>query len=172
MLTVAGAGARIAFVTQRMSAPRGRLVFTPPEITGRPTGAVVTPVPDRSTRRSSITHVALRRVFHLLRLSIYHPHSARQFATERGAESSSPRKCGKDQRSTAVLAASEEHTAGFDRFSLPNVRCLRCDHVGYVLNNLNRGLGLPDSYPFILTPRVIDKIVFVQRTVFEAKVTE
>jgi hypothetical protein len=53
-----------------------------------------------------------------------------------------------------------------------NVRCLRCDHVGYVLNNLNRGLGLPDSYPFILTPRVIDKIVFVQRTVFEAKVTE
>jgi hypothetical protein len=42
--------------------------------------------------------------------------------------------------------------------------------LAYVLNNLNRGLGLPDSYPFILTPPVIEKIAFVHRTVSEAKV--
>jgi hypothetical protein len=26
----------------------------------------------------------------------------------------------------------------------------------YVLNNLNRGLGLPDGYPFVLSPAVVD----------------
>jgi hypothetical protein len=41
--------------------------------------------------------------------------------------------------------------------------------LAYVLNNLNRGLGLPDSYPFVLTPRVIEKIAFVHRTILEAQ---
>ncbi len=31
----------------------------------------------------------------------------------------------------------------------------------YVLNNLNRGLGLPDGYPFVLSPPTIDKLRFV-----------
>lgn len=31
----------------------------------------------------------------------------------------------------------------------------------YVLNNLTRGLGLADSYPFVLSARVIDKLRFV-----------
>ena len=31
----------------------------------------------------------------------------------------------------------------------------------YVLNNLNRGLGLSDSYPFVLSPPVIDKLRFI-----------
>jgi hypothetical protein len=31
----------------------------------------------------------------------------------------------------------------------------------YVLNNLNRGLGLPDGYPFILPTPAIDKLRFV-----------
>jgi len=31
----------------------------------------------------------------------------------------------------------------------------------YVLNNLNRGLGLPDAYPFVLSPSAIDKLRFV-----------
>jgi hypothetical protein len=31
----------------------------------------------------------------------------------------------------------------------------------YVLNNLNRGLGLPDGYPFVLSPVVADKLRFV-----------
>lgn len=37
--------------------------------------------------------------------------------------------------------------------------------LAYVINNLNRGLGLPDSYPFVLTPAVIGKIAFVHRTI-------
>jgi hypothetical protein len=35
----------------------------------------------------------------------------------------------------------------------------------YVLNNLNRGLGLPDSYPFVLSTMAIDKLRFVHATV-------
>lgn len=35
----------------------------------------------------------------------------------------------------------------------------------YVLNNLNRGLGLRDGYPFILSPPAIDKLRFVHETV-------
>jgi hypothetical protein len=31
----------------------------------------------------------------------------------------------------------------------------------YALNNLNRGLGLPDGYPFVLSPPAIDKLRFV-----------
>jgi hypothetical protein len=33
--------------------------------------------------------------------------------------------------------------------------------VTYVLNNLNRGLGLPDAYPFVLSTPVLDKLRFV-----------
>lgn len=35
----------------------------------------------------------------------------------------------------------------------------------YVLNNLNRGLGLPDGYPFVLAPTAIDKLRFVHETI-------
>jgi hypothetical protein len=35
----------------------------------------------------------------------------------------------------------------------------------YVLNNLNRGLGLPDGYPFVLSTPAIDKLRFVHETV-------
>jgi len=35
----------------------------------------------------------------------------------------------------------------------------------YVLNNLNRGLGLQDSYPFVLSAAVIEKLRFVHDTV-------
>ena len=31
----------------------------------------------------------------------------------------------------------------------------------YVLNNLNRGMGLPDGYPFVISPPVIEKLRFV-----------
>jgi hypothetical protein len=34
----------------------------------------------------------------------------------------------------------------------------------FMLNNLTRGLGLADSYPFVLSPRVIDKLRFVFET--------
>jgi len=35
----------------------------------------------------------------------------------------------------------------------------------YLLNNLNRGLGLADAYPFVLSPPAIDKLRFVHDTV-------
>ena len=35
----------------------------------------------------------------------------------------------------------------------------------YVLNNLNRGLGLADAYPFVLSPPAIDKLRFVDEVV-------
>jgi hypothetical protein len=37
--------------------------------------------------------------------------------------------------------------------------------VTYMLNNLNRGLGLPDSYPFVLSDAVIQKLRFVHDTI-------
>jgi hypothetical protein len=38
----------------------------------------------------------------------------------------------------------------------------------YVLNNMNRGLGLDDAYPFVLSPRAIDKLRFVHETIQSA----
>ena len=38
----------------------------------------------------------------------------------------------------------------------------------YVLNSLNRSLGMPDSYPFTLSPPVIEKLRFVHRVIFAA----
>jgi len=35
----------------------------------------------------------------------------------------------------------------------------------YVLNNLNRGLGLADGYPFVLSPEVIGKLRFIHETI-------
>ena len=34
----------------------------------------------------------------------------------------------------------------------------------YVLNNLNRGMGLPDGYPFVLSRPAVDKLRFVHET--------
>jgi hypothetical protein len=36
----------------------------------------------------------------------------------------------------------------------------------YLLNNLNRGLGLPDGYPFVLTGPAVEKLRFVHDTVW------
>jgi hypothetical protein len=38
--------------------------------------------------------------------------------------------------------------------------------LAYVMNNLSRSLGQPDSYPFVLSPTVIGKLGFVHSTVF------
>jgi hypothetical protein len=37
----------------------------------------------------------------------------------------------------------------------------------YVLNSLNRGMGLPDAYPFVLPPDAISKLRFVHQTICE-----
>src|SRR5208337_1071611 len=34
----------------------------------------------------------------------------------------------------------------------------------YVLDNLNRGMGLPDGYPFVLSPPAVEKLKFVHET--------
>ena len=39
----------------------------------------------------------------------------------------------------------------------------------YLLNNLNRGLGLPDAYPFVLTAAAVEKLRFVHDTVAAAR---
>jgi len=38
----------------------------------------------------------------------------------------------------------------------------------YVMNNLNRGLGIPDAYPFVLSPLAIEKLRFVHDVIDEA----
>lgn len=38
----------------------------------------------------------------------------------------------------------------------------------YVLNNLNRGMGVVDAYPFVLSPPAIDKLRFVHETIASA----
>jgi hypothetical protein len=37
----------------------------------------------------------------------------------------------------------------------------------YILNNLNRGMGVPDAYPFVLPPDAINKLRFVHQTICE-----
>jgi hypothetical protein len=41
----------------------------------------------------------------------------------------------------------------------------------YVLNNLNRGLGHADAYPFFLSPSPIAKLKFVDDVVGRARVS-
>ena len=38
----------------------------------------------------------------------------------------------------------------------------------FVLNNLNRGLGLPDAYPVVLSKPAVEKLRFVHETVYHA----
>jgi hypothetical protein len=35
----------------------------------------------------------------------------------------------------------------------------------YMLNNLNRGMGQPDAYPFVLSPPAVEKLRFVHETI-------
>jgi hypothetical protein len=58
----------------------------------------------------------------------------------------------------------------FDPYTLDGIGEL-IDHwvpLSSLINNLNRAVGQRDAYPFVLTPRVIDKLAFVQKTVREA----
>lgn len=41
--------------------------------------------------------------------------------------------------------------------------------LALLMNNLNRAMGHPDAYPFVLTPPVIEKLGFVQRIVAGAR---
>ena len=35
----------------------------------------------------------------------------------------------------------------------------------YLLNSLNRGLGIADAYPFVLSPPAVEKLRFVHDTI-------
>ena len=59
----------------------------------------------------------------------------------------------KPSKSTEVVASPFDHLIN-DWFSLT-----------YVLNNLNRGMGLPDGYPFVLSPPAVEKLRFIHRVV-------
>jgi hypothetical protein len=39
----------------------------------------------------------------------------------------------------------------------------------YALNSLNRGMGLPDLYPFVLSTPAIDKLHFIHETILDAR---
>ena len=41
--------------------------------------------------------------------------------------------------------------------------------VTYLLNNLNRGLGLADAYPFVLSNSVVGKLRFVHDLIADVK---
>ena len=56
---------------------------------------------------------------------------------------------------TAELTAGDEPGSGFDRL-LRNWLPLT-----YALNSLNRGMGLPDLYPFVLSGNAITKLKFI-----------
>ena len=66
-----------------------------------------------------------------------------------------------------VPAAAGSPDAAFDRLMASWFP------LTYVLNNLNRGLGVPDAYPFVLSTPAIDKLRFVHDVIAAvASVTE
>jgi hypothetical protein len=71
-----------------------------------------------------------------------------------------PRRDDEPAMSPTAAPLTEAHD-GFDRMIQEWIP------LTYVLNNLNRGLGLSDSYPFVLSPTVIGKLRFVFDTVSE-----
>ena len=38
-----------------------------------------------------------------------------------------------------------------------------------LLNNLNRAVGQPDAYPFVLSPRIVEKLSFIHRLIHEQR---
>lgn len=58
----------------------------------------------------------------------------------------------------------------FDPYLEPDIAVIIDNWVplASLLNNLNRAVGQADAYPFVLTPRVIDKLAFVNSLVHRA----
>lgn len=75
-------------------------------------------------------------------------------------------KLAPDVDDTGALAAE----ITFDAYRVRNIATLVDNWVplASLLNNLNRSMGLPDAYPFVLTPAVIDKLGYVQRVIGSA----
>ena len=64
-----------------------------------------------------------------------------------------------------VPAAAGSPDAAFDRLMASWFP------LTYVLNNLNRGLGVPDAYPFVLSQPAIDKLRFVHDVIARSAAT-
>jgi hypothetical protein len=64
-----------------------------------------------------------------------------------------------DPREPTLTDNTPVEDAGFDSL------LKRWFPLTYVLNSLNRSLGMPDGYPFTLAPKVADKLRFVHRVV-------
>ena len=58
----------------------------------------------------------------------------------------------------------------FDPYMAPDIEVIVDNWVplASLLNNLNRAVGQPDAYPFILTPAVVDKLGFINGLVHQA----
>lgn len=73
------------------------------------------------------------------------------------------RACGLSLRDTPFASADTQPPRGsFDELMQ------RWYPLTFALNNLNRGLGLADAYPFALSATAIDKLRFVHETIAEA----
>ena len=58
----------------------------------------------------------------------------------------------------------------FDPYTLDSIDelVIRWVPLSSLINNLNRAVGQNDAYPFVLTPQVVAKLGFIQKTVREA----
>lgn len=69
------------------------------------------------------------------------------------------------------LAATEGLSATADRdpYTIGDVKTLMGEWipVTFAVNSLNRSMGQPDLYPFVLSPAVIDKLDFIHRLIKE-----
>jgi hypothetical protein len=60
---------------------------------------------------------------------------------------------------------------GFDPYAAESIQTIVDNWIplALLMNNLNRSMGHPDAYPFVLTPEVIEKLDFVHRLVAAAR---
>jgi hypothetical protein len=73
----------------------------------------------------------------------------------------------KPRRARGALAAAID----FDPYKAPRMDALidAWLPIEFATNNLNRSMGLMDLYPFVLTPRVIEKLAFVHALTHEQR---
>jgi hypothetical protein len=38
--------------------------------------------------------------------------------------------------------------------------------MSFAINSLNRSMGIPDAYPFVVSPAVVEKMKFIHRLIF------
>jgi hypothetical protein len=91
-------------------------------------------------------------------------------------ESTTCLKCGHvlaflpDLRRVAALESTqgnEWRRVGDEKMGRRYRLCANWFPVTFVLNNLNRSMGLPDGYPFVLSAEVINKLRFIHETIQE-----